>query len=269
MKKQDLTFLNWSKSRKTSGTAGSFLKAYDDTGKIKKYYKLSNFYIESKSFGHECINEVVVDRLLNILGFNHLNYELIYADIAIDEKRYETYLCSSNDFKKSDEKKSEIDMYYELAKKENESPLQFCIRMGFEKEIYQMIIIDFIICNRDRHGANIELLKDSKGKLRMAPLFDHGLSLFFNEQDLSNIKITNYLEDKKVQSFIGGSSLFENLNLLDFNKAPAIKRLTKDDKKYIFEDIDKIMPPAWINAVWKLINKRIEYYENIRVKKQK
>jgi len=35
-----------------------------------------------------------------------------------------------------------------------------------------------LILNRDRHGANIEVLRNSRKKtFRMAPLFDHGLSL--------------------------------------------------------------------------------------------
>ena len=267
MNKIDLSYLNWSKSRKTSGTAGSFLKAYDDTGIEKKYYKLSNYDSLNGITGHECINEIIVDRLLDIFGFEHLHYELLFADIIIDDKAYETYLCCSNDFKKNSERKIEIDTYYQFSKKDNETPLDYCIRMGFEKQIYQMIVIDFIICNRDRHGANIELLKDNKGKIRLAPLFDHGLSLFFNIQCFDELKDVDYLKDNKVQSFIGGSSLFENLELINKNKLPKLNGLTAKDKKYLFEDIDEIMPQIWVESVWKLINERIKYYEDFCAKK--
>ena len=40
--KQDMTHLSWSKIRNSSGTAGSFLKAYSVLGGKKTYYKLSN-----------------------------------------------------------------------------------------------------------------------------------------------------------------------------------------------------------------------------------
>ena len=81
-----------------SGSAGSFLKSYDDTGKKKKYYKLSDFDPVKGIIGHECVNE--------------------------------------------------------------------------------MFVIDYLVLNRDRHGANIEILRDLKTKtVRPAPLFDHGLSL--------------------------------------------------------------------------------------------
>lgn len=44
-----------------------------------------------------------------------------------------------------------------------------------------MIAIDYLILNRDRHGANIEILRNARARiLRIAPLFDHGLSLLYS-----------------------------------------------------------------------------------------
>ena len=62
--KQDMTYLSWSKIRNSSGTAGSFLKAYSMLGGKKTYYKLSNFDQMGGIIGHECVNEIIVDRLL-------------------------------------------------------------------------------------------------------------------------------------------------------------------------------------------------------------
>ena len=43
------------------------------------------------------------------------------------------------------------------------------------------ILTAYLILNRDRHGANIEVLRNSRKKtVRLAPLFDHGLSLLCN-----------------------------------------------------------------------------------------
>lgn len=66
--KQDLTYLSWSVYRNSSGTAGSFLKAYSELGGTKTYYKLSNFDKARGVIGHECVNELIVDRLLTILS---------------------------------------------------------------------------------------------------------------------------------------------------------------------------------------------------------
>ncbi len=42
---QDLTHLNWAKSRQAGALAGSFLKSYDDVGDRKAYYKLSDYRV--------------------------------------------------------------------------------------------------------------------------------------------------------------------------------------------------------------------------------
>ena len=60
--KQDLTYLKWSHIRSSSGTAGTFLKSESTIDGIKKYYKLSNFDSVKGVVGHECINELIVDR---------------------------------------------------------------------------------------------------------------------------------------------------------------------------------------------------------------
>ena len=40
---QDMTYLDWTRIRNSSGTAGSFLKAYYELNGKKIYYKLSNY----------------------------------------------------------------------------------------------------------------------------------------------------------------------------------------------------------------------------------
>ena len=98
--KQDMTYLSWSVIRNSSGTAGSFLKSYSVLGGRKTYYKLSNFDNEKGVIGHECVNEIIVDRLLDILGIPPLHYQLIHADVNIADKKHEVYLCASQEIEK-------------------------------------------------------------------------------------------------------------------------------------------------------------------------
>ncbi|WP_207638169.1 hypothetical protein [Butyrivibrio sp. AC2005] len=70
--------------------------------------------------------------------------------------------------------------YYTVNADPRETHYDFCVRNGFEEYIDRMIAIDYIILNRDRHGANIEILRNSRmHALRIASLFDHGLSLIY------------------------------------------------------------------------------------------
>ena len=71
---QDLRYLDWENRKISIGTPGSFLKAYEEKEGIRIYYKISNYDSYRGIFGHECVNELIVSRLLDILGIPHLSY---------------------------------------------------------------------------------------------------------------------------------------------------------------------------------------------------
>ena len=219
--KQDMTHLSWTHIRSSSGTAGSFLKATDDLREPKVYYKLSNYDNQRGVTGHECVNEIIADRLLSILGVEHLNYSLIHADIIVEGRKVETYLCASEDFKKRGETKVALDVYYGVEKRPDETPMDFCLRNGWGEYVYQFLAVDFLILNRDRHGANMEVLRNSKEKtVRLAPIFDNGLSLLFNCHTEEQVQKFDPMEDKPVQCFLGSCSAAGNLELIPSGKLP-------------------------------------------------
>jgi hypothetical protein len=261
--KQDMTYLSWSKIRHSSGTAGSFLKSTSELGGTKTYYKLSNFDSMRGVIGHECVNEIIVDRLLDILGIEHLHYQLIHSEILISDKPYDVYLCASDDFKQTGESKIALDAYYELEKLEDESPLDFCIRNGWADYIYKMLVVDYLILNRDRHGANIEVLRNSRKKtLRLAPLFDHGLSLMFNCLSDTAIESYDITEDKLTNNYIGSRSTWENLKLIPVDKLPQLNPLKESDKSILLMDLDGVLPQNLQDKIWDMIWKRWCAYED-------
>ena len=261
--KQDLTHLKWSFFRHSSGTAGSFLKAYSDLDGVKKYYKISSYDSVRGIFGHECANEIIADRLLTLLGIEHVPYQLILADVIIEDEKYETYLCVSEDFKKIGEKKIAFDVFYQMNRKKNESPLSFCDRMGWRNQVDAMLLTDYLILNRDRHGANIEVLKNELSKsIRLAPLFDHGLSLIFSCITEEQAELFDVMEDKPVQSFVGSSSTFENLKLIQ--EAPDLHSLNEKDFEYLLYSLDDVLSRKHLDKIKEMIERRWCFYENMR-----
>lgn len=259
---QDLRNLSWTRTRKSSGTAGSFLKAYSDIDEPKIYYKLSRFDGINGIVGHECVNEIIVDRLLTLLGVEHLHYRLVHASILIERKPYEVYLCASEDFKERSEHKIALDAYYQVECEDEMSLREFCIARGWEDYIYTALAIDYLILNRDRHGANIEVLRDNKKRtLRLAPLFDHGLSLVLEDDD-EKIRAIDVLEDKRVQCCLGSSSVQENLNLIPKDKIPKFNRLRESDKQIIFQDLETVISPILMEKTWEMIWQRWCHYES-------
>ena len=261
--KQDLTYLSWSVYRNSSGTAGSFLKSYSELGRKKVYYKLSNFDKVQGVIGHECVNELIVDRLLTILGIPHLSYQLIHADIMLEGQIQDVYLCASDDFKEKGESKIALDAYKEREALPKESALDFCVRMGWETYIYQMLVVDYLILNRDRHGANIEVLRNSRKKtLHLAPLFDHGLSFLCRCMNDSQVEAFDVMEDKLCNNFIGSRSTWENLKLIPADKMPALNPLCESDREIIMEGLDGIISRALQDKIWEMIWKRWCAYED-------
>lgn len=263
LEKQDLTYLSWSKIRNSSGTAGSFLKSYSTLGGTKVYYKLSNYDNIHGVVGHESVNELIVDRLLTILGIDHLHYQLIRADVVINETIQECFVCASENFRKHGEDKQAIDICYESERLSGEQPLEFCLRMGWGKFIWEMLVVDFLILNRDRHGANIEVLRNKKEKnIRLAPLFDHGLSLLCKCQTPQDIKAFDIMADLPVQCFVGSKSAQDNLQLIPADQLPKLNPLKESDKELILEGLDNVISLDLQEKIWEMIWKRWCYYEN-------
>lgn len=261
---QDLKYLNWTDVKSSPGTPGCFLKAYEEINGERFYYKLSNYDSYRGVFGHECVNELIVSRLLDIFDIEHLHYQLIHAAILIDGREIETYINKSANFRKPNERKIAFDTYYDLHKEPDENPLDFAVRMGWKEYIYQMMVIDYLICNRDRHGANIELLVDEKDNVRPAPIFDHGVSLLFSCYDNQNsIQKFDVMEDRVVQNFIGSKSLEYNLQLLPKDKNIFRRELCEEDKKKLLKDLDGILSPEHLAKIWDMIWKRWNRYVQI------
>ena len=259
--KQDLTYLKWAHIRYSGGTTGTFLKSESDIDGVKKYYKLSNYNSANGVVGHECVNELIVDRLLTVMGIEHLSYELVNADIVIDGKKHSTYLCVSEDFRKRGESKIALESYYRMNALKGESHYDFCVRNGWKDYIETMMLVDFLILNRDRHGANIEIIRNSEAHtVGIAPLFDHGLSLMYSCSTDAEADAFDILEDKKCPNYIGSCSCRENLELVKSRKDFKLK---VDDKAVIFDGLEDILSKVFIDKIWKMIYERYQIYENL------
>jgi hypothetical protein len=200
---------------------------------------------------------------LTILGVEHLHYQLIHGEIEINHQNIETYLCASEDFKQRGEDKVALDVYYELERNGGESPLEFCVRSGWSDYIYEMLVVDFLLLNRDRHGANIEVLRNTKNRtIRLAPLFDNGLSLLFNCYDEKAVREFDVMADRPIQCFVGSRSAYENLKLIPSSSLPTLHPLKESDREIVMAGLDAALPAAWLDKIWEMIYQRWRYYED-------
>lgn len=260
---QDMRNLDWAERKISPGTPGCFLKAHSNVNDTRVYYKLSNYDSYRGIFGHECVNELIASRLLDILGIPHVKYKLIHSYVKIGGQEIKTWICASENFKKQDEVKMAFDMFYDLEKQENESPLEFAVRYGWGQYIYRMFLVDYLVANRDRHGGNVEVLKTrNTNSVRLAPLFDHGVSLFFscygNAEELRNFKV---MKDIQANNFFGSRSLEYNLGLIPKEYLLEITPLKETDKEYLLNGLSEVITSDHMGKIWEMIWKRWCHYE--------
>lgn len=259
---QDYTHLNWAEGTRPSTTSGTFLKAKSGAGNNLMFYKLSNYDSYRGVFGHECVNELIASRLLDQLGFPHVRYRLIHAHVLIGDMEQETWLNASRSFRPSGTQKMRFDVFFDLYKQPGETPFSFCERYGWGEFINQLILVDYLIINRDRHGANIEVIQSRDGSFHPAPLFDNGLSFVFSTYgDDARIEEFNPLEDVPCNNYFGYRSVERNLEFLP--KGFARGALDDVRKDVLFNGLDEVISPIHREKIWEIVTRRWEHYESL------
>lgn len=261
---QDLRHLEWDISKISPGTPGMFLKSYEEIEGTLYYYKMSNFDSARGFFGHEAVNEIVAMNIAKILKINCLDYELVHCIVSIAHKEYDAYVTKSPNFRHPDEDKISLETFYELNHESGQSVLEFLISKDLEDFISEMFLLDWLICNRDRHGANIEVLNSSNG-FRMAPLFDHGLSFMFSCYDSGeNMLAFNRLQDLPVNNYLGSRVLSENLAMVNENVRERFFQATFYED-LVFKGLShakNAVPWEYWECILKMLKERVNYAKN-------
>ena len=248
----DLTNLNWGTTHNGGESYGCYYKATEVVGNKKFYYKCSNYYSGQMCFGDESINEVICSRFLQKLGFDCVKYIIVYAKVCINGKIFNTYVCKSENFFKGYDSRITLEEFQNL---QNCGVDQLINKLGIQNDIRKMIIADFLILQRDRHGGNIDLL-EKNGKYRLSPLFDNGLGLLAPYPSSFNMDISKFdvLFDYPVNNYIGTRSLYSNLSYISLPL--RVNKLTRQDKSAIFYNLHDVLPTSYIDKIWQLLTYR-------------
>ena len=268
---EDLRHLDWTESSVTSATGGSYLKARTGQGSTAVFYKLSCYDEINGVYGHECVNELIAARLMNALCIHHVPYRLVHAVVRIDGQEHETWVSQSASFRKPNESKVALAQFYGWNRLDGEGRLDFCARMGWGKQVQLMMLADYLIANRDRHGGNIEVLKTSDGQIRLAPLFDNGLSLCYSTFNAQQLAGVNPRQDIVASNYLGTRSLEENLIRFVPSKLPVgtLREASKDDivqglAAALEGAVSGISGAEFLDFLWCMIWERWCHYESLR-----
>ena len=235
-------------------------------GNYEKRWKIINndrYLIKagSKIINQEPFNEVIATKLYERILNNdeYVKYEIIY-----DDKRALSICKNFININTELVPAWKINDYYKF--KDNENKYEHYIRCLNELNIKdanvlidKMIICDFILANKDRHFNNFGVIRnvESLEFERIAPIYDNGCSLWYDENDLyiGEFFLTKPFEEYEKNQI----NLVKNIDWLDINKlngfTDEVKEILLSNKLLTNDRIDKI-----VNE----IEKRIEFIKMMK-----
>jgi len=200
-------------------------------------------------YHQEPINEVVASRMMDLLDFEHVCYDMDgeYSVCEAFTSEKMEYL-PANQVGKFLKKTKEVSYY--------EHYIACCEWLGIEnarEQIEKMLVIDYIIANSDRHYGNFGVVRNAEtlSDYRIAPIFDNGNSLFYrflNEQIPVFVRSVmarpfSYYHNEQLQ-------LVKNIEWFDFGKKEElleIMRSTLKNSQWKMTDTER--PDLIVNAV--------------------
>lgn len=205
------------------------------------------------SVSAESINEIIASKLHELQGFhNYTTYKLIeihgkpymygcFSEIFTSEN---LELISAYDVVISQKKRQDINTY--------EHFISICSEHGLEEVelrpfLEYQIMTDFILSGRDRHLANVSILRDADSLkfMKPAPIYDSGKSMFVDasvpvsEKDMLRITTESFMSTE-----LKLLSLVHDRSLVDTSKLPPssfIKELYSVDENMDDSRINDIL----------------------------
>lgn len=137
----------------------------------------------SNPFQQQPFNEVIACRIMEQLGIIHVPYSIVWSDglpysVCEDFVTPDTELVSAWRLMKTLRKDNSTSVYQHFIRCCEELGVR-----GIQHSLDQMIVLDYLIANEDRHLNNFGLLRCAQTLewLGFAPIYDSGSSLGFDK----------------------------------------------------------------------------------------
>ena len=163
----------------------------------------------------EPFNEKIASDILDLLNISHVNYDLKRTESNIPFSECKCMVNRDIEFMNAwwvlkQETQGKKDLHAHFVNTCNNHNVN-----DAKEHIDEMILLDFLIGNEDRHRGNFGILRNPETLewLGIAPLFDHGNSLFYGEEDDD---LQYFGIDSLGKAF--GDSNRQNLQLIDCPK---------------------------------------------------
>lgn len=242
---------------KATDGAGFDFRSPDNTsdGFLKKRWKIIDgkrclLKAGSNPFMQQPFNEVVATIVAERLGIPHVPYTLLWDEdtpysVCEDFITPDTELVSAWRVMQSIKKDNSTSVYRHY--------LNCCEALGvpgMERAIDQMIVLDYLIANEDRHQNNFGLIRDANTLewLGAAPLFDSGSSLGYDKLP-NQIQSPRSIECKPFKKTHAEQlKLVTSFDWIDFGKLDGIEQEIRQVFDWAGDYMDEARKSAIISA---------------------
>ena len=138
-------------------------------GSFEKCWKMlyGNWYLVKKGNENQNFSEILASKLGVILGFNVVHYSIF--DNNTHYIKCLNFVNKPYNFEP---------MYSLIGEGEEEDALNAMKKLNIDcSDFLDIMFLDSIICNTDRHAFNYGLISDGQGNYSIAPYFDNNLAL--------------------------------------------------------------------------------------------
>ena len=227
------------------------------------------FLVKGGSFKYlqEPLNEVIASKIMDKLNIPHVEYKLIWENINGLKTPFsvcecfvnsDTELVTEDQFMRNKiSQKPEAKSYYQYY-------IDCCKEVGVmdaQLRVDQMIVVDFLIANRDRHTNNFGLIRNAVTLefIGVAPIFDNGSSLWFDTLDENISLCKDFCKPYANRHYkqIKLISNFDWLNLQRLNNFEQEMNEILQQSPYISEKRQKIICDCFKNRL-RLLRKYID-----------
>lgn len=251
----------------TDGAAFNF-HSPDNTsdGFLKKRWKIMDgkrclLKGGSNPFLQQPFNEVIASMIAQRLGIPHAAYSLLWDDGVPFS------VCE--DFITPDTELVSAWRVMQIAKKDNNTSvyrhyLNCCETLGIpnmEHAIDQMIVLDYLIANEDRHQNNFGLIRDANSLkwIGAAPIFDSGSSLGYDKLP-AQILSHNGIECKPFKKTHEEQvKLVTSFDWIDFDQLKGME----EEIRQIFEQAGSYMDEARKDAILSAFSARCKHLRSL------
>lgn len=229
-------------------------------GFLKKRWKIidgNRFLLKAGSnpFMQQPFNEVIASLVAKRLGIPHIPYTLLWDDgipysVCEDFITPDTELVSAWHVMQSMKKDNSISVYRHY--------LNCCEALcisGMERAMNQMIVLDYLIANEDRHQNNFGLIRDANTLKWMgaAPLFDSGSSLGYDKLPNQILSLRGVECKPFKKAHTEQLKLVTSFDWIDFDRLNGIE----DEIRHVFDQAGDYMDEGRKSAIISAFSSRL------------